>query len=145
MVDEMAYLNTLQLGGPGVIVEMDESKFGKQKYNQGHQVEGNWVWGCIEHLVDSNTSNCYAGRCLMIVIPNCTISCLRPLIEQFIKPGTYIILDKYSTYFGVSKYESSSPIMSDQEYCMHYGYLGNGKLNAFKNKKKILAQHGKSQ
>jgi hypothetical protein len=135
MVDEMAYLHTLQLGGPGVIVEMDESKFGKRKYNRGHRVEGNWVWGCIERLVDPNTGNCYAGRCVMIVVPNRTISCLRPLIERFIKPGTYIISDKYSTYFGVSEYESSYPVMSDQEYRHHYGYLGNGKPNPFGNKK----------
>jgi len=33
------------IGGEGIIVEIDESKFGKRKYNRGHRVEGIWVVG----------------------------------------------------------------------------------------------------
>ena len=33
------------IGGPGVIVEIDESKFGKRKHNRGHSVEGVWDGG----------------------------------------------------------------------------------------------------
>jgi len=36
------------IGGEGIIVEVDESKFGKRKYNRGHQVEGVWVLGGVE-------------------------------------------------------------------------------------------------
>lgn len=31
------------IGGEGKIVEIDESKFGKRKYNRGHRIEGQWV------------------------------------------------------------------------------------------------------
>jgi hypothetical protein len=37
-----------KIGGPGVIVEIDEAKFGKRKYNRGHRVEGAWVFGGVE-------------------------------------------------------------------------------------------------
>jgi len=36
------------IGGQGIIVEIDESKFGKRKYNRGHRVEGAWVIGGVE-------------------------------------------------------------------------------------------------
>jgi transposase-like protein len=36
------------IGGPGIVVEIDESKFGKRKYHRGHRVEGAWVIGGVE-------------------------------------------------------------------------------------------------
>jgi len=40
-----------KLGGPGKIVEIDESKFGRRKYHRGHHVDGQWVFGGIERGV----------------------------------------------------------------------------------------------
>ncbi|XP_054730830.1 uncharacterized protein LOC129239389 [Anastrepha obliqua] len=37
-----------RIGGPGKVVQIDESKFGKRKYNKGRRVEGHWVLGIIE-------------------------------------------------------------------------------------------------
>jgi hypothetical protein len=45
-----------KIGGEGVIVEIDESKFGKRKYNRGHQIEGAWVIGGIERGQNSDFS-----------------------------------------------------------------------------------------
>ena len=36
------------IGGENIVVEIDESKFGKRKYNKGHRVEGVWVIGGVE-------------------------------------------------------------------------------------------------
>ncbi|CAC5413131.1 unnamed protein product [Mytilus coruscus] len=47
--------------GDSVIVEIDESKFGKRKYHKGCQVEGQWVFGGIER--DSKKSFfCHSGK-----------------------------------------------------------------------------------
>ena len=42
------YKNFPKLGGEDTIVEIDESKFGKRKYNRGKHIEGVWVLGMIE-------------------------------------------------------------------------------------------------
>ena len=41
--------------GEGVVVEIDESKFGKRKYHKGRQVEGQWVFGGI----DRESNRCF--------------------------------------------------------------------------------------
>ena len=40
------------IGGEGVIVEIDETKLGKRKYNRGHRVEGVWVVGGVERTAE---------------------------------------------------------------------------------------------
>jgi hypothetical protein len=37
-----------QIGGEGVVVEIDETKMGKRKYKRGHRVEGVWIVGGVE-------------------------------------------------------------------------------------------------
>ena len=46
------YNNFPKLGGKDIIVEIDESKFGKRKYNRGKHIEGVWILGMVER---SNT------------------------------------------------------------------------------------------
>ncbi|KCZ79822.1 hypothetical protein H312_02785, partial [Anncaliia algerae PRA339] len=36
------------MGGSNIEVGMDETKFGKRKYNKGHKVEGVWIFGMVE-------------------------------------------------------------------------------------------------
>jgi transposase-like protein len=44
-----SYYNSMdELGGDSQIIEIDESKFGKRKYNRGHKVEGIWILGMVE-------------------------------------------------------------------------------------------------
>lgn len=40
--------NVEKIGGEGVVVEIDEAKFGKRMFNQGHMVRGVWVVGGVE-------------------------------------------------------------------------------------------------
>jgi hypothetical protein len=36
------------IGGEGIVVEIDESKFGHRKYNVGRAVDGVWIFGGVE-------------------------------------------------------------------------------------------------
>ena len=44
---EEILINPQPIGGPGKIVEIDESKFGKRKYNRGRLLTGQWVFGMV--------------------------------------------------------------------------------------------------
>ena len=41
-----------QVGGNNIVVEIDESKIGKNKYNRGKPVKGFWCFGMVEHTTD---------------------------------------------------------------------------------------------
>ena len=51
--------NPSPIGGTGVIVELDEAKFGKRKCNKGAYREGQWVLGGV----DRNTGQCFLLPC----------------------------------------------------------------------------------
>ena len=79
----------IAIGGPGTIVEIDESKFGKRKYNRGRWVEGHWVFGGIER----GTTHSF-----MAVVPDRSAATLLPIIQTYIRPGTLIISDEWRAY-----------------------------------------------
>ena len=49
-----------KIGGPGKLVQIDESKIGKRKYHRGHVVEGQWVFGGIEEESRKCFINCHS-------------------------------------------------------------------------------------
>ena len=55
------------IGGPGKIAEIDESKFGKRKYNRGKRVDGVWVFGGIER--DSTPPKTFLFQFLIAQLP----------------------------------------------------------------------------
>ncbi|XP_035220039.1 uncharacterized protein LOC118193106 [Stegodyphus dumicola] len=77
------------LGGMNVIVEIDESKFGKRKYQRGRRVEGKWVFGGIERG---------SNKCFFKVVRDRSKDCLLSFIKEYILPGTIIISDCWKSY-----------------------------------------------
>jgi transposase-like protein len=76
------------LGGPGEIVEVDEVKFGKRKFNRGRIVDGSWVCGGIER----GTNKCFVAVCPANIRNQRTL--LR-IIQRYVAPGMTVITDKW--------------------------------------------------
>lgn len=78
------------IGGPGVIVEIDESKFGKRKYHRGHRVEGVWVVGGVERTPER--------RLFAVAVMDRRAPTLEALIRRYVHPGSIIITDCWKGY-----------------------------------------------
>ena len=78
-----------RIGGVGTIVEIDESKFGKRKYNRGKRVDGRWVFGGIERG---------SKKTFFRVVENRGKEVLLAIIKEFVQPGTTIISDCWKSY-----------------------------------------------
>ena len=83
------------IGGPGKVVEIDESKFGKRKYNRGKRVDGCWVFRGIER--DSNPPKCFFST-----VTDRSAQTLIPIIKRWILPGTTIVSDCWKSYSSLS-------------------------------------------
>jgi transposase-like protein len=81
------------IGGPGKIVEIDESKFAKRKYNRGHRVgrDKSWVVGGIDP-----EKNWFA-----VVVQDRTKDTLLNIIEAYVHPGSIIHTDCWKAYEGI--------------------------------------------
>ena len=78
-----------KIGGPGKIIEIDESKFGRRKYNKGHHVDGQWVFGGIERET---------GRVFFSAVEKRDTPTLLKVIKEWVLPGTTIISDCWKAY-----------------------------------------------
>lgn len=82
------------LGGPGEIVEIDEAKFGRRKYNRGRKVDGQWVLGGFQR-----------GEKYIFheVVPDRSQATLMEVIHRPVLPETTIITDGWPSYHSISR------------------------------------------
>ena len=80
-----------KIGGPGHILEIDESKFGKRKFNSGRRVVGKWVLGGCSRTT---------GECFLVECPNNRRNhhSLLRLIKLHVHAGTTILTDRWKGY-----------------------------------------------
>ena len=94
MEDILDNQQDFKIGGVGEIVEVDESKFGKRKYNCGKRVVGKWI------LQRSN------GQLFMVECENNKRdhnTLMRAIIEH-VHRGTLIVTDKCKGYLHLDKH-----------------------------------------
>lgn len=92
--------NPRQIGGPGIIVQIDETLMAKRKHNVGHRVEQRWVFG---------------GYCpttkegFLELIQDKSANTLHPLIRKYIAPGSIIHSDCHRTYISIPRIPVQPP------------------------------------
>ncbi|XP_064463586.1 uncharacterized protein LOC135374571 [Ornithodoros turicata] len=93
--DSLANVQTQKIGGPGHVVEIDECKIGRRKYQRGRIVEGTWILG----LIDVDTKQ----LCLEICLQNKRDKeTLLALIDKHVEKGTTLYTDCWKGYAGLS-------------------------------------------
>ena len=81
--------NPAEIGGPGLEVEIDESKFGRRKYNRGRYREGHWVFGGVQRIT---------GDAFLVEVEHRDAATLLPIIQRHIRPGSTILSDEWRAY-----------------------------------------------
>jgi IS1 family transposase len=83
------------IGGPGIVVEMDETKMGKRKYHKGHRVEGVWVVGGVEKTP--------ARRVFLVVVEDRSMKTMQEIVSKNIASGSTIRTDMWKSYGFLDK------------------------------------------
>lgn len=86
--------NENKIGGNGIIVEIDEAKFGRRKYNRGRLITGQWLFGGIERRTK---------KMFVVPVPSRKADVLLPLIRQHIAPESIIYSDCWKAYQNIDK------------------------------------------
>ena len=84
-------------GGPGHIVEIDETKLGaKRKYNRGRLNPGldTWLFGGVDRVTK---------KIFLRVVDDRTRNTLLPIIQENIELGTMIYSDTWAPYFTLNQ------------------------------------------
>ncbi|KYM95299.1 hypothetical protein ALC62_14052 [Cyphomyrmex costatus] len=82
------------LGGRDVIVEVDEAKVDRRKYNRGRIIGGQWVFGALERS---------SKRFFIVPVKNRTAQTLTKIIEERIAPGSIIYSDSWKGYLPLKE------------------------------------------
>ncbi|KAG1617325.1 hypothetical protein G6F44_013065 [Rhizopus delemar] len=89
--------------GQPIVVEIDESKFGKRKYNKGKRVDGVWVVGGVERTPER--------KVFLLTVPNRNQNTLKLIIDTFVKDGSHVMVDCWKGYKGIDSDPSRSLIV----------------------------------
>ena len=86
--------NMPKIGRENIIIEIDESKFGKRKHHCGHQVEGVWVLGLVE-----KTSS---RKIVFIPVEKRDSNTFKNIIEKIVVKKSIIRTDRWRVYNNLS-------------------------------------------
>jgi transposase-like protein len=92
-----------KIGGRNEIVEIDETKIAKRKYNKGHKVEGAWVIGGIQRSRLKNNVKNENKKVFLEPIEERNIENINDIIKKYNKKRTTIYTDCWKGYNELNK------------------------------------------
>jgi ISXO2-like transposase domain len=118
------------IGGPGIEVQIDESKFGKRKYNRGHYVDGVWILGGVEITPERGI--------FLRIVENRNADTLEEIICSHVRSGSIIVTDGWAGYKNLNRLGYEHKIVNHSEVFVNdEGFHTNnieGTWNAVKNR-----------
>ena len=84
-------LESVKIGGPNIVFEIDETKMGKRKYNRGHRVEGVWVIAGVERTEER--------KVFLIEVENRNSDTIIDILREHVHPGSIVHTDCWAAYF----------------------------------------------
>jgi transposase-like protein len=78
------------IGGENIVVQVDETKLGKRKYNRGHRVEGVWVVVGVEITE--------ARKVFIVPVERRDAETLKAVIKDHVRTGSKIHTDLWKGY-----------------------------------------------
>jgi transposase-like protein len=96
--DKQIYSKNKKIGGRNEIVEIDETKIAKRKYNKGHHVEGAWIIGGIQRSRLKNKVKGENKKMFLLPIEKRDVDSIDNIIKKFVKKDTAIYTDCWKGY-----------------------------------------------
>jgi transposase-like protein len=97
-----------KIGGEGIIVEVDESKFGRRKYHRGRRVNGVWVIGGIEKTERK--------RCFLVKVERRDENTIKRILETYVKKGSIVRTDCWKGYLNIEDLGVSHETVNHSEH-----------------------------
>jgi transposase-like protein len=92
--------NPFSIGGPGRVVELDETVVSRRKYHVGRLVKERWLFGGYDRTTKMS---------FLILVDNRSSNTLLPLIQEFVCPGSEIHTDCWAAYNGIRDIQVNPP------------------------------------
>lgn len=83
------------VGGEGIVVDIDECKLGKRKFNRGHQVEGVCIVGGVERTAER--------RLFLVPVQNRSAEVLLDIIAPHVRTGSIVNTDMWRGYSRIEE------------------------------------------
>jgi hypothetical protein len=94
LVSNMLETDDMIIGGPGIQVQVDETKFGKRKYHRGHRVDGAWVLVGVEKTEERLV--------FAEVVADRSAETIAAVLSRHLAHGSILCTDQWKGYAGIS-------------------------------------------